>query len=68
MYLMTGSYPQFNISKYEMKSLIINCFSSYSKKLVRLVHAMIEEQSSQRISLKILREKLKEDERNIIIQ
>ena len=68
MYLMTGLYPQFNITKYEIKSLIIDCFSSYSKKLVRLVQAMTEELPTHRIQLKILREKLKEDERKIIIE
>ena len=68
LYLMTNFYPENCLTNLEILNLVNSCLSFYSKKLIRITQNLIEENKSKRMSLKSLRERLKSEEKNIILE
>ena len=68
LYLMTNFYPENCLTNLEILNLANSCLSFYSKKLIRITQNLIEENKSKRMSLKSLRERLKSEEKNIILE
>ena len=68
LYAMSSFYPTNKNTPADRKNVISHCLSFYSRKLVKLVELMIAEEPSERMTLKALRERLKHDETNIILE
>ena len=59
LYLMTNFYPEHSLSSADIANLLKVSSTIFSKKLLRLTQTMIEETTKNRITLKTLRDRLK---------